>query len=266
MVSYKLACSKHACLGISESRIVGNLNQNEESESESEPESFTSGAALSLVQSLFQVGGAVGGGIDTQSSRHSSAPPLQGRLGSGGGAIHLFWRCGAPRWPGLACGGGGRQEETTGTKREHYFNLEKLLIPAAAAAAAIIQELQLCASPPPPHEASITVSAALQSRPGSLCLLSSPLSLFFSFSFTPPPPLRHALLSEDDAGCRRCKHNVLRSSSVDFPLQRRRSTRLPLERAHARTRELASGFAEYRPAFLVRDLLIGLQRGTSGNL
>lgn len=48
---------------------------------ESEAESFQLTRRLtdSSVQSLFEVGGAVGGGIDTQSSRHSSAPPLRGR-------------------------------------------------------------------------------------------------------------------------------------------------------------------------------------------
>lgn len=51
---------------------------------ELEPESFQFKLTDSSVQSLFEVGGAVGGGIDTQSSRHSSAGPI--RIG---GAIHL---------------------------------------------------------------------------------------------------------------------------------------------------------------------------------
>lgn len=208
----------------SESRIVSNWNQNKESDLESEPESFTNGALLTptaLCSPCFRWAEPSEGVLIL--SQPDTPPLLLCRTDKDRESHPSFWRCGAPRWPGLASGGGSgsRQEETTGTKREHYFNLARLLIPASA----VIQELQLCASQPPPHEPSITVSAALQSRLGSLCLLSSPLSFFFFLFY----PLRHALLSKDDAGCMHRKHNVLRGSSVafNFPIQRHLPTRLP---------------------------------------
>lgn len=75
------------------------------------------------------------------------------------------------------------------------------------------------------HPSLLVLLSRVGSAPSAFFLL---LFLFFFFLFH---PLCHALLSKDNAGCMRRKHNVLRSSSVafNFPIQRRLSTRLPLE-------------------------------------
>lgn len=105
------------------------------------------------------------------------------------------------------------------------------------------------------------LSLPLMNHPSLLVLLSrvgSAPSASFLFPSPPPPlffftPLRRALLSKDDGGCLRRKHNVLRSPSVafNFPTQRL----LSLWNKPARERRAAASRGIYRPAFLTRHLL-----------